>query len=161
MEVTVGVLYDYFRIRDDKAAVALMEETDGGPVVQHGDEPVVDAVDAKGIDPGVLLGQLVALAAQVEWTPKLVNDELVWPAGARDDMEYQGPWLTRLGDPARDTLAGVADESMGDLAAAWAQAEEFYSGTEAEELQPVVADLVGLARRAREAGDHLYCWMCL
>src|SRR5262249_13145017 len=128
-EATMGVLYDYFRVHDDKAAIVLMEETDGGPVVQHGKQSRVDAVDAKGIDPSVLVGQLVALAAQVEWSPDLVNEDLVWPPGARDDMEYEGPWLTRLGDRALETLAGIADESMADLAAGWARAEEFFPGT--------------------------------
>ncbi|MBO0869819.1 MAG: hypothetical protein J2P15_14765 [Micromonosporaceae bacterium] len=159
--MTVGVLYQYFRVRDDEAAVALMVMTGGGPVVQHGDESVVDAIDAKGIDPPSLLGQLVAVAANVEWTVELIEEELIWQIGLREDPEYEGPWVSRLGDPARDTLAAIAEESIDNLATEWAAQAESWGGAGADVLRPLVADLMGLARRAGEAGEHLYCWSCL
>jgi len=62
----VGVLYDYFRAADGATVAKLMEATDGGPLVQHGPEPVADAVDAKGIDPTVVLGKLVSFALDPE-----------------------------------------------------------------------------------------------
>ena len=28
-------------------------------------------------------------------------------------------------------------------------------------MLPVIYNIAGLARRARDAGDHVYCWSCL
>ncbi|MFC5006149.1 hypothetical protein ACFPIJ_51070 [Dactylosporangium cerinum] len=44
---------------------------------------------------------------------------------------------------------------------AWSAIEELSRYADPEFLQVVLADLVGLARRAALAGDHLYCWVCL
>ncbi|MER5334175.1 hypothetical protein [Micromonospora sp. NPDC002717] len=46
----MGVLYDYFRAKDDAAAVRLMEELGGGPVVVSSAGATVDAIDLKGIE---------------------------------------------------------------------------------------------------------------
>jgi hypothetical protein len=144
----MGVLYDYFRAPDDAAAEALMAATDGGPVMVYGgDRPVADAVDAKGIDPSVILGQLVASVRGVEWTPDVVGDELVWPESGSDE-ENEGPWVVVLGDPARDTLAGIADGRLAEVADRWSDIEEL-AGSRGEELLPTLVGLVGLARRAR------------
>jgi hypothetical protein len=40
------------------------------------------------------------------------------------------------------------------------QAEELR-GTRVEEMLPLAEELILLARRAREAGEQLYCWMSL
>jgi hypothetical protein len=155
----VGVLYDYFRAPDDAAVEALMAATGGGPVMVHGgDGPVADVVDAKGIDPTVILGQLVAMVRGVEWSPHVVDDELVWPEG--DDEESEGPWVVVLDDLARDTLADIADGRLPELADRWSGIEEL-AGSQREELLRSLTDLVNLARRARAASEHLYCWMSL
>lgn len=60
----------------------------------------------------------------------------------------------------RDTLADTNDADVPKLAAEWSSAEEFY-GASTETLQPLVERLIRLARRARDAGEQLYCWMCL
>ncbi|MFG6196113.1 hypothetical protein [Nonomuraea sp. JJY05] len=55
----------------------------------------------------------------------------------------------------RDTLADVDDERLPELARQWAGAAE------AGNLLSLVEAFVGLARRAREADELLYCWMCM
>ncbi|WP_326550947.1 hypothetical protein [Micromonospora sp. NBC_01813] len=49
------------------------------------------------------------------------------------------------------------------LSARWGQIEEFARNgpLPADQLVPVIEAIAGLARRARDAGDHLYCWCCL
>jgi hypothetical protein len=58
-------------------------ELPGGPLVA-GDaaQPRFDGVDAKGIDPAVILGQLVEIASRVPWSTETVTSTPVWPPGA-------------------------------------------------------------------------------
>jgi hypothetical protein len=152
----MGVLYDYFRAADDLAAAELMQATQGqSPVTNQ----AADGVDAKGIEYTVTLGQLVALILGVAWTPDLVAGDAVWPADVDEDDE--GPWVVSLGDLVRDALAALDDAQLPQFVLAWSAIEELSRYADPEFLQLVLADLVGLARRAALAGDHLYCWACL
>lgn len=155
----MGVLYDYFRAADAAAVVKLMEATEGHSPLFPDGQAVADGVDAKGIEPVVTLGQLIAMIREVEWTPRLVNGKTVWPAGEDDD----GPWVMSLEAPLRDVLADVDDARLPDLAARWARIEELdaHSPEEVEALHAATTALVALARRARAVGDQLYCWMSL
>ncbi|TCC00185.1 hypothetical protein E0H26_00295 [Micromonospora zingiberis] len=153
----MGVLYDYFRAVDDATAVQLMADLDGGPVVTVDGRPGIDAIDLKGIDPAVTLGQLVALARGVPWQDDLVGERLLWNAGE------EGPWLTSLDDTTRDTLASITPAQLPELSAGWGRTEELaWDGPlPADQMQPVVEAVAALARRARDAGESLYCWCCL
>ncbi|MFY1653702.1 hypothetical protein ACN27J_22820 [Solwaraspora sp. WMMB762] len=161
----MGVLYDYFRSVDDDAAIALMDELDGGPVARAAGSGgidgaggvAVDAVDLKWIDPPVALGQLVSFVRDAPWRASLVQSRLIW------NPEEHGPWLFGLDDAARDTLASISGGQLPELSARWGRIDEFaHSGPLPEgELVPVIEAIAGLARRARDAGDHLYCWCCL
>jgi hypothetical protein len=58
----MGVLYDYFRAPGPAAALRAMDRA-GGPLTgDAAGESAFDGLDAKGIDPKVVLGQLVDLA---------------------------------------------------------------------------------------------------
>jgi len=153
----MGVLYDYFRASDNAAAIRLIDELDGGPVVRGDRDVAVDAVDLKGIEPEVTLGQLVGFARGTEWTVDTVQGQLLWSA------DEQGPWLESIDDATRDTLASISDELMPELSARWGRIEELSLGDDVagDEMLPVIEEIRGLARRARDAGDHLYCWSCL
>ncbi|MBG6100180.1 hypothetical protein ACLQ3D_32745 [Micromonospora vinacea] len=159
----MGVLYDYFRASDDKAVAELMAAIDGGPVVREGDSPVEDAVDGKGIDPPVVLGQVVSFALDVPWDADLIGERLIWPEGVREDREYEGPWVVVLSEGARDALAEIPDDRLPDLANRWSHIEELshYSDTQPEVMLSRLREFVGLARRARTSGDSIYCWICL
>ncbi|MEU2632453.1 hypothetical protein [Kitasatospora sp. NPDC007106] len=164
----MGVLTDYFRAPDADAVRRVLERTEGRSPLS-GRQPAFDGVRSKGLDPHVVLGQLVAAVREVPWEVDLVGEAPVWPPGPApaagtvvddDDPWGTGPWVAELGDAARDTLAGVADGDVPAVAARWARAEELH-GAAGEDLQPVVELLVGLARRARADGESLYCWTCL
>ncbi|GGR89041.1 hypothetical protein GCM10010169_36650 [Micromonospora fulviviridis] len=154
----MGVLYDYFRAADDAAAVRLMEELDGGPVAVSGDGAAVHAIDLKGIEPAVTLGKLVGFVRGVDWDVDLVVVELLWSGDEQD-----GPWLMSLDRATRDTLASVDDAHARELSARWGRIEELAWGSPLadDEMLPVIEEIAALARRARDAGENLYCWCCL
>ncbi|MCG5440664.1 hypothetical protein [Micromonospora foliorum] len=159
----MGVLYDYFRASDDEAVAELMAAIDGGPVVREGDSPVEDAVDGKGIDPSVALGKVVSFALGRPWGTDVIGDQLVWPEGVGEDLEYEGPWVVVLSERARDALAEIPDDRLPDLADRWSHIEELshYSDTQPEVMLSRLREFVGLARRAGTSGDNIYCWICL
>ncbi|MFB6395622.1 hypothetical protein [Polymorphospora lycopeni] len=172
----MGVLHDYFRAPDAATAIRAMDAL-GGPLTPDGDgRPAFDGVATKGIDPDVVLGKLVALMREVPWTTDVVGDELVWPApdaAPRNAEEARamppdapwvtGPWLFELDEPARDTLAELDDDRHSEIAVAWGRTEELadFGPVDPEYLVELVTELTGLARRARENGERLYCWTCL
>ncbi|MEW2380263.1 hypothetical protein AB0883_29735 [Micromonospora sp. NPDC047812] len=162
-EAPVGVLYDYFRASDDEAVAKLMTATDGGPVVREGDSAVVDAVDGKGIDPRVVLGKVVSFALDAPWDAHLIGERLIWPDGAGEDPEFEGPWVVVLSERARDALAEIPDDRMPGLADRWSHIEELshYSDMQPEVMLSRLREFVGLARRARTSGESIYCWICL
>ncbi|MFF2956228.1 hypothetical protein ACFVVU_33360 [Kitasatospora sp. NPDC057965] len=165
----MGVLTDYFRAADDGAVLAALEDAEGGPLV-GGARPVFDGVEAKGVDPDVVLGQLIAVVRRVEWEADLVGGTPVWPTtpppgregpADEDDPWATGPWVTRLGGAVRDTLADLPRAGLAEVSARWAATAEELPDADGEDLRPLVEELSGLARRAREAGEDLYCWICL
>ncbi|GIH10369.1 hypothetical protein Rhe02_84360 [Rhizocola hellebori] len=157
----MGVLYDYFRAADDATVLELMEKLEGGPIVT-GEGTGVDAIDFKGIDPGVALGQLVAFALNVPWDVDLVSDELVWPS-EEEAEEGEGAIVTRLPDSVRDVLAAITPDQVPQLAQQWVGIEEFagYDDTDEEFCAGGIEEVAGLAQRARDHGEHLYCWCSL
>jgi hypothetical protein len=171
----VGILNDYFRA-PDAASAARVAELPAGPCGprDYDAQPTFDGIEAKGgVDPSVVLGQLVALIRGVRWTPELASTEWVWPPEeqlpdvalsptSEEEPAVEGAWVEELGVEVRDTLASVEDARLPELAARWAQIEEFprYTDTASAALE-LATDLIALARRARAAGDRLYCWTCL
>ncbi|MGM1061956.1 hypothetical protein [Saccharothrix sp. Mg75] len=178
----MGVLIDYFRAPDAAAVVRAVAAADGGPLVGgaavggpvlgdavlDGEGPAFVGVEAKGVDPDVLLGQLVAAVAGRPWRPGLVAQTAVWPTtpppgplGPEDDDDpwATGPWVVELDTATRDILAGAEHADVPRFADEWARAEEFGAGTRGEDLAPLVAELLDLARDARDRGERLYCWM--
>ncbi|KMO94611.1 hypothetical protein ACS04_28900 [Streptomyces roseus] len=164
----MGALTDYFRAVDAASVVEVLKRADGGSPLA-GALPAFDGVETKHVDPTVVLAMLIAAIRQVEWRTDLVEEVTVWPTspvpgpdgpGAEDDPWVTGPWVSELSPLARDTLAAVRDFEVATIVAKWVQAEELH-GARAEDMQPVAEELVLLARRAREAGEQLYCWMCL
>jgi hypothetical protein len=104
----------------------------------------------------VTVGRLIAFVLDVPWSAGLIELDEVWPAD--DDGDSDGPWVVSLGDRVRDSLAGIDDVRLPQLAVWWSQNEEL---SDPEFARSVLTDLVGLARRAATDGDHLYCWMRL
>ena len=62
----------------------------------------------------------------------------------------------------RDTLADVPDERLVELGERWAESDEdSMFGAEPAQLAELIAELRGLARRARDEGQLIYCWSSL
>ncbi|NUW46333.1 hypothetical protein [Nonomuraea rhodomycinica] len=170
----MGVFFEYYRAADRAAATV-------GP--EHSREladaslglPEFDVVVTKWIDPEVVLGQLVAFAGQVDYSLGLVQPVVLYPPpedAPRSDEEWEalpedspyreGPGIMELSADARDMLAGVADARLPALAEQWAAIEEFSRFTDDDGyMLSLTTDLVGLARRARDNDQLLYCWCCL
>ncbi|GAA2599790.1 hypothetical protein GCM10010399_33220 [Dactylosporangium fulvum] len=151
----MGVLYDYFRAADDASAIKLIEDLVGGPA---GNSSTVDAIDLKGIDPTVTLAELVCFVRGIEWNVNVVEEHLVWSRA-----EAEGPWVLSIGDDVRDALASITEAQMPSLSARWGRTEElaWHGPLPDDTMLPVIENISALARRARDAGDHLYCWFCV
>lgn len=153
----MGVLFDYFRAPGDVQVRTHMDENDACSPVPG----TFDGIDLKTIDPVVILGQLTAFVIGREWSPRLVDERLIWPAGGEQDVTHEGPWVTVLDDRVRDVLAGIPADRMPEFARRWATVEEFGGHADEEFLREVIADFAALAVRARDSGESLYCWMSL
>jgi hypothetical protein len=118
------------------------------------DAPLLDAVAGKGFEPEVMLRRLQALLTGVPY------DEL--PEGQLLAMEGEdGPWIVRLPEELRDALADVQPSRLPAVAEQWVRTEEFWEQATAAEVLPFLDEVTALAGRARQAGERLYCWICL
>ena len=160
-------LSDYFRAADPERVIQAMRQdvallaADGGPF---------DGLSAKGIDPPVALGKLVAFARDIAFGTDTVRSEVLWPPPETEPESWDdlpddspwatGPWLERLATDVRDTLAGIDDARVPELGGRWAGIEELWSVTP-EGMADLLTEFVSLARRAVAEGDELYCWTCL
>jgi hypothetical protein len=116
-------------------------------------------VYGKGIEPAVTVGKLVATVRGTEWTVGTVG--LGSPLSGDEDEE--GPWTFSVDDLTRDTLAGIEDEVLRELAAWRGRIPEWpWAGPlPEEETLSMLTNLVDLARQAKAAERHLYCWCSL
>jgi hypothetical protein len=149
----VGVLYDYFRAPDASTAAAVLERV-GGPMGGP-DAPVLDAVDGKGIDPEVMMRTLQSLLTGVPY------DELPWGEMLAMSDDANGPWIMQLSEELRDALADAQASRLPAVAEQWLGTEEFWDQATAAEVLPFLGEVTAMARRARQAGERLYCWSSL
>ncbi|MFI9594548.1 hypothetical protein [Nonomuraea sp. NPDC052265] len=137
--------------------------------------PTFDAVDAKWIDPDVILGRLIALVREIPFNLDLVQTISVYPPpegspatieeweALPDDSPYkEGPGIEELPADVRDTLADIPDDRLGEFAEQWEQIEEFADIPPATGyLLELVTELRGLAQRAQKEGQMIYCWIAV
>lgn len=162
----MGVITDYFRAADADTVVAAIRAADGLPLIL-GERAVFDGVAAKAIDPDVVLGALIN-AIESASEPTDVEDTWVWPTTpppgrngtADDDSWLTGPWVSQLPETTRDLLAGTADADLPAVVTRWVRSEELEGAT-ADDMLSLLTELVGLARRARDNDESLFCWICL
>jgi hypothetical protein len=149
----VGVLFDYFRAPDASTAAAVLDRV-GGPTTPDPDAPVLDAVAGKGFEPDVMMRTLQSLLTGVPYD-ELPEAELVAMEGE------DGPWIQQLSEELRDALADAPAGRLPAAAERWVRTEEFWEQPPAAEVLPFLVAVTALARRARQAGERLYCWSCL
>jgi hypothetical protein len=149
----MGVLFDYFRAPDASTATAVLERV-GGPTTPDPDAPVLDAVAGKGFEPEVMLRTLQSLLTGVPYD-ELPEAELVAMEGE------DGPWILQLSEELRDALADAPARRLPAVAEQWVRTEEFWEHPPGTEVVPFLGEVTALARRAQQAGECLYCWICL
>src|SRR3954469_17441756 len=136
----MGALYEYFRAPDRETALRLLTLDDeygvpDGPTIVEAD---LDTFDAKGLDPTVVMGRLLALILQVPWRVDLVETVSVWPPeetrpASPEEMRLlpaDSPWnsgvdLEEFGVSFRDAFADIDDHALPWIAEQWAGIEEF------------------------------------
>jgi hypothetical protein len=150
----VGVLFDYFRAPDASTAVAMLERV-GGPMAGP-DAPLLDAVDGKGIDPEVMMRTLQSLLTGIPYDELPWGEMLAMTPGRKD-----GPSVWRLTVELRDVLAEAEVGRLPAIAGQWVCTEEFGDRTTAADVLPFLYEVTAMARRARQAGELLYCWCSL
>jgi len=158
----MGIINDYFRAADtDYAMLAIVS----GPRSVG-----LDTVEAGGIDPWVMLSQLLAFIRGTPSSPDTVTTQPVWPPpktepNSKDDYDQlpesspwrTGPWLHELNLETRDALAWLGDVRLPEVADQWARIEEFRGTESGDSLLPLIKELVDLARRAQKNSEPLYC----
>ncbi len=155
----MSMLYEYFAAPSDEAAVRVLEIR-GGPLaarVSGSDAQVWDAIDGVGIEPAVNLTDLEELLTGVEYDAIIENPRAADTLASQDD---QGMVIT-VTDALQAVLAGAKDTVLATAAQEWAHAEEFGGIADAEDLAVFLHELASLARRARNRGERLYCWVSL
>jgi hypothetical protein len=170
----VGVLFDYFRAPDRETALRLLNDGSGVPDGPTTGKRDLDVLDAKGLDPAVTVGQLLALILNVPWRVGLVETVSVWPPEETKPTSYEqwsrlpedSPWdsgitLEELGVSFRDALADVDDHALPWIAEQWTGIQEFDGHVDGLWALHIVEEFVALARRAKDVNDRLYCWCCL
>lgn len=135
---SMGVLYDYFSAASDEVAATAINRI-GGPGAASGDTPPLPAFDTfrtKVVEPFVNLGSVEARLT------------------GRDDTEIgKGPRAGKILAEADDgalMVVTLTDEVQTALADA-----------DRKGLGPWLGELAELARRARNRGERLYCWVCV
>jgi hypothetical protein len=154
---------DYFYAADAETAALT--------IVSGPEQTGFETVDAKGIDPAVALGHLVALIRESPWSPETIGARLLFPPpktkpASQDAYDRlpesspwrEGPWLEELDVETRNTLAAVDDARLPALVAQWETLEALGQFDDPSSLLPLLEDLVALARKARGANAQLYCW---
>lgn len=168
----MGAINEYYRATDRDAAIVHPECP---RVIDRPDEgPAFDAVDAGKVDPEYEFCKLVALILGEPYSVDLVGLTFLYPPpeGAPQSPEeadalpegspyLEGPVVAEFAGRVRDALAGVENDRLLALAAQWSTIEEFeiYNDTGPQDLLSLVEELVGLARRAKEHDQQVYCWM--
>lgn len=161
----MGVYFDYFRAADDDAA-RQTHTLPGGPLHAEPGKPApFDGVPTKAVFPDPHLEQLLALAAGTAYARGPRTSHGLWPPpDTPPPVDETSLWVTdpgveRIATRVRDGLAGIDGDRAAELGAQWAP--ELDERCPVEVATTLVSELSALARRARDAGQELYCWSTL
>jgi hypothetical protein len=140
---------DYFAAISDDVAVAMIERS--------GDSATAfDTVRTEvGPEMVVALEELLTGVSYQDNTPDLMDGRILV---SHDDDDL---FLLTVVAEAQVALAEADGRRLAELATRWSQVEELTGQhNDSEMLLRILRDLQGLARRAIDRGERLYCWMC-
>jgi hypothetical protein len=72
-----------------------------------------------------------------------------------------GPWTTKVPDDMTAALAHLEESEIRSQALAWSVATKEELRWRASDFEPIVRDLIKLAREAQGGGKSLFLWNCL
>jgi hypothetical protein len=72
-----------------------------------------------------------------------------------------GPWTVQLPEDMTAALAELKDGDVASQARAWSEATREELAWDAAAFEPIVHDLIRLARIARRSSRSLFLWNCL
>jgi hypothetical protein len=147
----MGVLHDYFAATSDEHA-ALAGGL--GPRAAGG----FDCVEDTGIDPVVQLTKLAGLLTDRTYE-EVKSDPRTGMSLGGEPGDMFG--VLAVPDSVQAALVEADAERLRETVVPWSQTEEFWGPVDVEALHDVLTDLAGLARRADEGGQRLYCWWSL
>jgi len=123
----------------------------------------------RGIEPIVILGQLIADISGIEFEKLKVEETNIYPSGPEPSVEdwledrlpedspwHQGIYCNQLTNVVRDSLAGLSESSVKDFALQWSKIEEWFGAGDIDSLEQTVEDLSALAKRAQMTQKNLY-----
>lgn len=150
----MSLLCDYFAAESD-ADAALTIHWDGGPSRPNEGQHRYEVLALGGIEPVVLMGQLEGLLTNRS-VMEVLEDPGHDPVAHRDGGERL---VIPIGVRLEEALASLETARISEVAAAWAQVEEFWGQVGPTDLIGALSQLVGLAQVARAQDQHIYCWM--
>lgn len=161
----MGVYFDFFRAEHDGAALTTRAYPTGplGPGPQQ--EAGFDGCQTKSIFPDPHLEQLIAHASHVPYERGPRTSDRLWPPDDtpppvdETSIWFTDPSVERLTTRVRDALADIDVSRASDLAADWLP--DLGPGFTVGQVTTLIIDLTGLARRARDGGQEIYCWSTL
>jgi len=68
--------------------------------------------------------------------------------------------VVTLTDELQTALADADGARLASVAVPWSHTEEFFGQGDPQILAGLLHELAELARRARNRGERLYCWVC-
>jgi len=161
----MGLLCDYFTAASNAQAEETIDWIGGpgnppqrGGLVRRSQVAARPTVSLRGIEPTIWMGKLEEVLTGRSFDD-ILHDATGKVIAARDGGERQVAPLTAS---LQDALAGIDDETVDEVAAQWAEPDEFYgTGADTEFATSALRDLVRLVRAGRERGEKLYCWVCV
>jgi len=115
-----------------------------------------EGIYVRGIDP-VKLAKLYSIVSGVSFETALDQQVLV-----RAISEDDGPWISKIPDGLRDTLAAQTDARLLAVSQAWANAEEFKLDRWSEEnVNATLLSIAALARNSKSSNKQMFLWSSL
>ncbi len=141
---------DYFIAADDTSA-SLAIDAPGGP-----ESGGYETIDAKGVDPLVVLGNLESILLDRTYADVLADPRHghLLTDSERDDL------VVTVTDTLRDGLAAADGDRLRAVAEEWVQTAEL-AGSDSDALTELLAVFAALADRAVRQDWHIYCWWAL